>query len=150
MPRHGSLRASDADREDVVARLHRAATEGRLAADELDERVAHALKAVTYDDLAATVIDLPSPRRPAPTRVAGGRRAPAGGWAVGVVRANPCLLVLVIPLVAVIGAMLIAVSVVWTMMLVVLALVGMRGRPPIGPWTLVLGRGRRGPRPDWY
>ena len=36
---HGQIRASDAERDAVAARLHAAAAEGRLEPDELDERV---------------------------------------------------------------------------------------------------------------
>jgi uncharacterized RDD family membrane protein YckC len=72
------LRASDADRERAVAVLHDAATEGRLSADELDERVARAFSATTYGELDTLVEDLPVPVRtsaPAPTRP-----ARAGWW----------------------------------------------------------------------
>jgi hypothetical protein len=54
------MRASDADREHVAARLRDAAAEGRLSADELDERLGAALQARTYGDLDRLVVDLPS------------------------------------------------------------------------------------------
>jgi len=38
--RHPELRASDADREQVAERLREAMSEGRLAAEELEERLA--------------------------------------------------------------------------------------------------------------
>src|SRR2546430_963225 len=53
------LRASDADREAVAERLRNAAAEGRLLAHELEERVARALRASTYGELDAVVVDLP-------------------------------------------------------------------------------------------
>ena len=53
------MRASDADREHVTERLRQAATEGRLLASELEERLARALRARTYGELDATVADLP-------------------------------------------------------------------------------------------
>jgi hypothetical protein len=59
MPRYESLRASDADREAVIDRLRKAAAEGRLEPDELEERVEDALRARTYGELAQLVSDLP-------------------------------------------------------------------------------------------
>jgi hypothetical protein len=53
------LRASDADRDAVADRLHRAAVEGRLEPDELEERLHRALRARTYGDLRRLVADLP-------------------------------------------------------------------------------------------
>ncbi|MGO9750428.1 MAG: DUF1707 domain-containing protein [Solirubrobacteraceae bacterium] len=53
------MRASDEDREHVTERLRQAATEGRLLASELEERLARALRARTYGELDATVSDLP-------------------------------------------------------------------------------------------
>ena len=61
MTRRSSLRASDSDREEIVGRLHGATTEGRLRADELDERLGAALSARTYGELDALVADLPAP-----------------------------------------------------------------------------------------
>ena len=121
MARHGNLRASDADRDDVVERLRTAAGEGRLTSEELDERVRRALTAVTYADLAGVHADLPAPRRSAP---APGRRRAVGGWALTAVRANPCLLVLMIPLVAVTGAVLLAVAITCVTLMAVLMLLG--------------------------
>jgi hypothetical protein len=62
------LRASDADRERVADRLRAAAGEGRLTADELEERVERALSARTEAELEPLVSDLPAPagRRPPP------------------------------------------------------------------------------------
>jgi len=62
------MRASDADRERAVAFLHDAATEGRLSADELDDRLAQAFAATTYGELDTLVGDLPIPVRPEPMR----------------------------------------------------------------------------------
>ncbi len=61
MTRRALLRASDADREQVAERLRQAATEGRLFADELEERLGTALSAKTYGELDALVSDLPTP-----------------------------------------------------------------------------------------
>ncbi|MBD0692946.1 DUF1707 domain-containing protein [Streptomyces sp. CBMA123] len=54
-----ALRASHADRDRVVAMLGVAAGDGRLTADELDQRVEAALSARTVGDLAALTADLP-------------------------------------------------------------------------------------------
>jgi hypothetical protein len=59
MSRSSSLRASDADRDAVADRLHRAAVEGRLEPEELEERLHKALRARTYGELRRLVADLP-------------------------------------------------------------------------------------------
>jgi hypothetical protein len=59
MSGNGHLRASDADRELVAERLRTAATEGRIATDELDERLGATLSARTYGELEAVISDLP-------------------------------------------------------------------------------------------
>ncbi len=58
--------ASDADREAAADRLRRAAGEGRLQPDELEQRVAAAYGARTVGDLAALTADLPVPAAPKP------------------------------------------------------------------------------------
>jgi len=72
---HGHLRASHADRDQVVDTLKDAFVQGRLAKDEFDSRVSHALAARTHADLAALTADLPAtppavrpPHRPVPAR----------------------------------------------------------------------------------
>lgn len=59
MAKRGSLRASDADREQVVERLRRAAAEGRLRTDELEQRLGAAFSALTYGELDPLLADLP-------------------------------------------------------------------------------------------
>src|SRR6202035_5469811 len=54
------LRASHADRDQVVELLRVAAGDGRLSADELDDRLERALTARTYAELAALTADLPA------------------------------------------------------------------------------------------
>ena len=54
------LRASDADREHTAELLRRAAGEGRLTVDELDERLDAAFAARTRADLQRLVADLPA------------------------------------------------------------------------------------------
>jgi hypothetical protein len=58
--RPGSLRVSHEDRDQVAESLRVAAGDGRLTAEELDERLEKALTARTYDDLAVLVADLPA------------------------------------------------------------------------------------------
>jgi hypothetical protein len=60
MARHSSLRASDADRDAVAERLRRAAVEGRLEPDELEQRMHLALRARTYGELDRLLADLPA------------------------------------------------------------------------------------------
>jgi hypothetical protein len=61
-----SLRLSDADRDRAVAELSEHFQAGRIAADELDDRVGRALQARTAADLAPLFADLPG-KRPAAT-----------------------------------------------------------------------------------
>jgi hypothetical protein len=53
------LRASHEDRDQVAEQLRVAAGDGRLSADELDDRLERALTARTYAELAALTVDLP-------------------------------------------------------------------------------------------
>ena len=56
----GELRVSYEDRDRVAEELRVAAGDGRLTAEELDERLEVALTARTYADLATVTKDLPS------------------------------------------------------------------------------------------
>src|SRR5262249_58332487 len=56
----GHLRASHADREQVIGTLKAAFVQGRLVKDELDLRVGQALAPRTYAELAALTADLPA------------------------------------------------------------------------------------------
>jgi hypothetical protein len=56
-----SLRVSDAERERAVEQLRAAAAEGRLATEELEQRIGGALAARTRGDLTALLSDLPAP-----------------------------------------------------------------------------------------
>jgi hypothetical protein len=147
MARRGSLRASDEDRERVVERLHKAATEGRIASEELEHRVSAALRARTYDELEETVTDLPSSRR--------GRepvRHSSPHWALTMVRANPLLLLFAIPVLAVTAAMLLAATIVWSVLMIVVLILGGRPGVPRPPWMYARRRGprpRRGPGGYW-
>ncbi|KOV57038.1 DUF1707 SHOCT-like domain-containing protein [Streptomyces sp. MMG1121] len=90
------LRASHADRDRVVEVLAAAAGDGRLTAEELDERVAAALSARTLGQLAVLTADLPQEAGAAPASAPasapakdiarieqrGAAAVRAGGWAV--------------------------------------------------------------------
>src|SRR4051812_21860178 len=62
------IRASDAERERVVAFLRDHTLAGRLSHEELEERVGAAYAAVTIGDLERLIDDLPRARHPAPAR----------------------------------------------------------------------------------
>jgi Flp pilus assembly protein TadB len=148
--KHGTLRASDADREQIVDRLRKASAEGRLAAHELEHRVTTALKARTYGELDATVADLPADRRT-------GRRS-GPHWAVSTVRAHPALLVVAIPVAMLVVAAVVAITVLWAVVMMLVLLLGHRGHGRHmrgGPWGYAAGRGfgppgRTGGRPRRY
>jgi hypothetical protein len=73
-----ALLASDRDREQAAERLRAAAAEGRLTAEELEERLERAFSARTEAELAPLVGDLPLAGDPAPppARVRRRRRGP--------------------------------------------------------------------------
>jgi Domain of unknown function (DUF1707) len=94
----GHLRASHADREQVIGTLKAAFVQGMLAPDEFDLRVGQTLAARTYADLAALTADLPAglaaAKPPQPVRAQGEQKvlrpgrwiavstvAYAGAWA---------------------------------------------------------------------
>ena len=64
-PANFGLRASDADREAAVDRLHAAAMEGRLDADELEERLSQAYAARWCSELTRLTADVTPPAPPA-------------------------------------------------------------------------------------
>ena len=84
---NGRLRASRADREQVVELLKAAFVEDRLTKDELDTRVGQALASRTYADLAAVTADLPA----SPT-AAGPPSMPARTLAKAALRSGVCML----------------------------------------------------------
>jgi hypothetical protein len=57
------VRASDADRDDVISQLRERYAEGRLTHDTLDHRLESALRARYQHDLAEVLADLPPRRR---------------------------------------------------------------------------------------
>ena len=70
------MRASDAERQDVVERLRAALDDGRLKTDEYVERMGRAYEAVTHGDLVPLCRDLPETTTPAPARPAAPAPAP--------------------------------------------------------------------------
>jgi DUF1707 SHOCT-like domain len=80
---HGRLRASSADREQVIGILKAAFVRGMLAKDEFDVRVGQTLASRTYADLAAVTADLPtglaSAQPPQPARAQDEARIPRPG-----------------------------------------------------------------------
>jgi hypothetical protein len=76
MDDHLDMRASDAERQDVVERLRAALDDGRLKMDEYVERMGRAYDAVTHGDLAPLCRDLPETSTPAPARPVGPAPAP--------------------------------------------------------------------------
>jgi hypothetical protein len=75
------IRVSDADRERVADRLRDHFAEGRLSADELDERIAATLSAKTFAELRRVTKDLPDPSPAAGTAAAGPGRGYPPPWA---------------------------------------------------------------------
>lgn len=75
------IRISDADREQVAARLREHFAEGRLTQDELDERIEAAFSAKTAGDLRRVMADLPGPA-PVPPPSWPGPPWAGGPWAV--------------------------------------------------------------------
>jgi hypothetical protein len=69
-PHSPGLRASHADRDHVVDQLRVAAGDGRLSAEELDERLERALSARTHADLVPLTADLPAAPDAAATALA--------------------------------------------------------------------------------
>lgn len=72
MPEAPDLRAGDADRERLVARLREACAEGRITLDEFADRVDDVYRARTFGELERVTADLPVP---APAPVAARRAA---------------------------------------------------------------------------
>lgn len=64
------MRASDADRDEVVSDLGEHFQAGRLTAAELDERTGRALTARTWGELRELLTDLPATRPAPPTPAA--------------------------------------------------------------------------------
>jgi len=94
----GRMRASDADREQVIDALKAAFVQGRLSKSELVRRAGRALESRTYAELAGTTAGIPArgtaaplPRQPASPA----RARPVNGkviaWVVSVIILAPAL-----------------------------------------------------------
>src|SRR5438270_13319104 len=100
MPR-SRLRASDADRDKIAERLRQATAEGRIRAEELEQRLENLFRSTTYGELDALVADLPgkrvTARRPQPAVIS------AQGIAVAVVAVAAAVTVLALAALAIAG-----------------------------------------------
>jgi hypothetical protein len=93
MAKRATLRASDADREHVAERLRKATAEGRLLAEELEERLGAAFTARTYGELDGLVSDLPG--ESLDRRRSGSGVRPWVGPAIGLAIAIPIVVALI-------------------------------------------------------
>ncbi len=123
----------------VAERLRAAAAEGRIVAEELEERLGLALRARTYGELDALVADLPRPHDQVARR--GGGVSRAGGWSLSRLGPLPALALLVF-------VMPIAVAAVVAVMTIVFAMVTMWAVFAALIW-LALGHSRRWYGPRW-
>jgi hypothetical protein len=57
----GHIRVSDADRDQAISELGQALQDGRITADEFDERAEQVMHARTGSELAVPLADLPAP-----------------------------------------------------------------------------------------
>ena len=91
---HGRLRASHADREQVIGVLKAAFVQGMLAKDEFSLRMGQAFTSRTCAELAALTTDLPpgltAARPPQPAREPGEPRIPHSGVVLAVAGEVPC------------------------------------------------------------
>jgi hypothetical protein len=76
----GGLRASDADREQVIDALKAAFVQGRLTRDELGTRVDRIYASLTYADLAEVITDIPTALTGAPSPRAPWRATKRAWW----------------------------------------------------------------------
>ncbi|MBB1244973.1 DUF1707 and DUF2154 domain-containing protein [Streptomyces durbertensis] len=74
------MRASDADRERVAARLREGYAEGRLDVDEFEQRLAATYASRTYGDLEPLLRDLPLPAESGTTVARNGPGGTADRW----------------------------------------------------------------------
>ncbi len=122
----------------VAERLRAAAAEGRIVAEELEERLASALRARTYGELDALVADLPRPREAVARR--GGAVPRRGSWSLW--RYGPA------PILGFLIVMPMAVAAVVAVMTIVFAMVTVWAVFAALLW-LALGHSRRWYGPRW-
>lgn len=78
--RNPSVRASDAEREEVAGVLRDNLAEGRLTMEEFQERLDAAYSSRTYGELDALMVDLPRPAGTAPMTLSETGAHLAGRW----------------------------------------------------------------------
>jgi hypothetical protein len=160
----GPMRASHADREQVIDVLKDAFAQGRLDKDELDARAGQAFASRTYAELAAVTADLPAgpaaagpaSTKPAGTKPAsaepghvGLRRTPAQTLAIAASRAVLCILIAF----AVVGVAALTKTEFWVAMAffsgvaAMVAASGFLGYGVIDAWQARRSRGQLPPRP---
>lgn len=84
----GGLRASHADRDQVLEVLKAGFVQGRLTKDEFDARVSQTFASRTYAELAVLTADIPAERAVSRSRRTPARTPkPAVGWSIGVIMA---------------------------------------------------------------
>jgi len=153
----GHLRASDADREQVIGTLKAAFVQGRLARDEFDLRVGQTLAARTYADLAALTADLPAltadpPARPAvPEPAAKPAGTPARTLAKAARRSGICMLIAfaLVGFVALTNAEVLLPPAFLTGVAAIIAASGFLGYGVVDAWQERRSRRQLPPRPRW-
>jgi hypothetical protein len=151
----GHLRASDADREQVLGTLKAAFVQGRLVRDEFDLRVGQTLAARTYADLAALTADLPAATadplaRPAvPEPAAKPAGTPARTLAKAARRSGICILIAfaLVGFVAVTNAEVLLPPAILTGVAAIIAASGFLGYGVVDAWQERRSRGQLPPRP---
>jgi len=114
----GHLRASHADREEVIDTLKAAFVQGRLAKDEFDARIGQTFASRTYVELAAITADIPAglaavlPLR-TPVRALS-RAEMAAAWAIYGMVLTVILTITVVPGQTTIGAIAITAAVIYS------------------------------------
>jgi hypothetical protein len=146
----GDLRASRADREQVVELLKDAFVEDRLTKEELDERVGHALASRTYAELAAVTSDLHAGRPAAGPAASRPPSTPARTLAKAARRSGMCMLAAfaVAGVAALIGGEGLAAFLAFlSVVAAVVAASGFLGYGVVDAWQEHRSRGRLPPRP---
>jgi len=142
----GRLRASHADREQVIDLLKDAFVQGRLAKDELDARAGLAFASRTYAELAALTADIPArsaAAEPVPAST------PARTLAKAARRSGICMLVAfaLVGLVALTNSEKLAALAYFTGITMVIAASGFLGYGVVDAWQGRRSRGQLPPRP---
>jgi hypothetical protein len=114
----GHLRASHADREQVIDMLKAAFVHGRLTKDEFDARIGQAFASRTYVELAAITADIPAVLaavQPLRTPVRALSRAEvAAAWAIYGIVLTVILTIAVVPGPTTIGVIAVTVAVIYS------------------------------------